>query len=202
VKRERPLPIRFLAWVSIILGGVGLVAAITLQALCWSWGGSLAVIVPLGSDETSSMRTHLGGFVIFENILPGAALLLTALTFLTGLGLLSMRPWARRGAQATASAVLAVLVMAALYEFAVLLPAMEEWREQSARRGQGQLSPFAADVQCAVIALLVGGLVFFVHAVVTLAVLRSPVVIEAFRKPTREDGKEAACPHNYSTATS
>ena len=52
------------------------------------------------------------------------------------------------------------------------------------------------------IALLIGGLVFFVHAVATLVVLRSPPVVEAFgRRPVSQE-QEAACPHNYSTATS
>jgi hypothetical protein len=185
---------------------MGLVGAIALQAVSFSWGSSSCVLLPLGPAATNYMRLHLSGFVTFEVLLPGMALLLTALILLTGLGLLSMRGWARWGAQVTAIAVLLVLVAAAIYEFAVLLPAMEELRETLARGTApsplAATSRWVAEVQSVAIAQLVGGLVFFVHAVVTLVVLRSPVVIEAFRKPTREEGKEAACPHNYSTATS
>jgi hypothetical protein len=85
-----------------------------------------------------------------------------------------------------AAAVLVALVGAAIYEFVVVLPAIERWRDRHHRQFGAQ--PFvvsgrfeAVEVHWVAPLLLIGGLVFFILAVATLVVLRAPAVVEAFR---------------------
>jgi hypothetical protein len=180
------MPVLVLALSSLVLGGLGLAGAGVMLAVCWTYdsAGSPGVVVPLLPSAAEYCRAFVPGFRALEILLPAAALLGAALVLGSGLALFSLRRWARVAAVATAAAVLAGCIVTALYEFAVLLPAVETWREDSFRRNPGPRQ-FVADVVPAgprwvALLLLLGGLVYFVHAVATLVVLHVPAVAEGF----------------------
>jgi hypothetical protein len=208
VKRERPLPVLVLALAGLALGGLGVVGAGAVQLVCSTFGspGSAGVVVPLTPAAADYCRDHVGGFRAYEAFLPAAGLLVSVLVAATGLALLSLRRWTRTAAAATAAVILVAMIAAALYEFAVLVPAVETWREEGARRNLARPdSPDAVppELQWVAVLLLLGGLVFFVHAVATLMVLCAPAVAEAFvRGRPAGTGGEAPCPRDCSTATS
>jgi hypothetical protein len=207
VKRERPVAVGTLAIVSLLLGGLGLATGLAVQTFCLWLGGPDApcAVVPPAPATAAQCRANVFGFAQVEILIRGLVVILPVLVLVAGLGLRAMRPWAPTLALAVGALTLVVLVTIALYEFTVILPAIEDWRDVAARRTDRseQMASVAAEVQWVSLSLLIGGLVFFVHALATLVVLRSPAVVDAFRRPrslTRE--QEAACPQNYSTATS
>jgi hypothetical protein len=192
------MPVLVLALSSLVLGGLGLAGAGVAQAVCWAFDspGSPGVIVPLLPSAAEHCRAFVPGFRALEVLLPSAALLGASLVLGSGLALFSMRRWARVAAIATAAAILAVLFVTALYEFAVLLPAVETWREDSFRRNPGPRQ-FVVDVvptgpRSVALLLLLGGLVYFVHAVATLVVLHAPAVAEAFAPGRPADKRREA----------
>ena len=209
VKRERPVPVLVLALAALMLGGLGLAGA--GAALSVSWGssgpGSPCLVVPLAPAVAEHCRAFVPGFRTLEVLLPGTALVLALLVLASGLALLGMHAVARTAAIATAATVILLLAATALYEFTVLLPAVDTWREEGLRRKAAlsrQVSESVpAEAQWVSLLLLIGGLIFFVHAVATLAVLYAPAVAEAFA-PGRQasKGEEVPCPHDCSTATS
>ncbi len=205
--RERPLAIAVLARAGLVLGGIGLLAGGTVLALCLSFStpASSCLIVPLSPSVAFYCRAHVFAFEPFELVLPSLALLLPGLVLAVSLGLRLMRPWAPSAALVVAALTLFAFAATLLYEFAVLMPAVEQWRSGTmARSAPGHYNvPVPAEGQWVAILLLIGALVFFVHALVTLVVLRSPAVGEAFAdRPPASEGEKASCPHNCSTATS
>ena len=208
VKRERPVPVLVLALTGLLLGGLGLAGAGAALSVCWASGGagSPALTVPLAPAAAEHCRAFVPGFRALETLLPATALVLAVLVLASGLVLLGMHAAARTAAIATAATVLLVLTATALYVYAVLLPAVETWREEGFRRNviSRQVSDSVpAEAQWVSLLLLIGGLIFFVHAVATLAVLYAPAVAEAFASSRRASkGEEVPCPHDCSTATS
>jgi hypothetical protein len=186
VKRERPAPVLVLALGSLLLGGLGIIGAATAQVACWPLGGpgSPAAVVPLAPAAAQHLRDALPGFRAFEALLPGADLLLAALILGTGLVLFGGRGWSRRAALLVAAAVLLVQVVTMLYQFVVVLPGIEEWRERTSRSAPHPAPPEAGppELRWVALLLLIGGLIFFVHAVATLAVLQAPTVAESFAR--------------------
>lgn len=189
MKRERPAPVFVLALASLLLGGLGAVGAGAAQAVwaAFDIGGpsSPGAVVPLAPETAEHLRRNLPGFRAFEALLPGTDLLLAALVLTAGLALLGMRPWARTAAIVTAGAVLLVQFVTTIYEFAVVLPGVERWREAGGTRYRHESSSpdlVPAELRWVALLLLVGGLAFFVHAVATLVVLYAPPIAEAFRR--------------------
>jgi hypothetical protein len=191
VKRECPAPVFVLALASLVLGGFGLVGAAIPTVVCWAFGGpgSPGVVVPLTPAAAAHLRGDLLGFRAFELLLPGTEILLAALVFATGLGLLGMRRPARKAAIVTAAVVLGVQLLTALYQFGVVLPAIGSWREAVSRNvhrpGGYDFAP--VELRWVALLLLIGGLTFFLHALATLAVLYAPTVAEAFERGKRAE---------------
>jgi hypothetical protein len=191
VKRERPAPVFVVALAGLLLGGAGAAGAVVVQMACWALGGpsSPGAVVPAAPDTAEYLRNNLPGFRSFEALLPATALLLAVLVLAAGLALLGMRGWARAAAMGTAGAVLLVQLATLIYEFAVVLPGIERWREDGAARGHHYQTPspdlVPAELQWVALALLIGGLAFFVHAVATLVVLHAPAVAAAFARGGR-----------------
>jgi hypothetical protein len=188
VKRERPVPVVVLALTSLLLGGVGLLAAAAVQAVCWVSDETFAggVIVPMSPALAMQLRLGLPGFFVFEMILPGLALCLAALVMASGLVLLSGGRWARSAAMTAAGVVLLALVLVAAYESVVVLPGIEHWREVGWQQNNRLEVEFTGPLWVAPL-LLIGGLIYFVHAVATLVVLRAPAVAEAYRRGSNDE---------------
>jgi hypothetical protein len=189
MKRERPVPLVVLALASLLLGGLGLIAAGAAQVACIGVGGpgSPGLVVPLRATVAGSMRRAIPGFLGFEVTAPGSALVLSALTMATGLILLFGGRWARPAAMAASGVILFALSVAAVYEFVVVLPQIEEHREKGFMRNLPDPDRGVPDLYWVAPLLLIWGLVLFVHAVAMLVVLQAPVVAEAFRRGS-EDG--------------
>jgi hypothetical protein len=207
LKRERPVAVLALALSGVLVGGLGLAGAAAVLAIGRTFAGpeAPAVIVPLAPAAAYHCRVVVPGFRALEVLLPAGALLGSALVLASGLALLSLRRGARAVARVTAAAVLGVLLVTALYEFAVLLPAVESWREEGFRHNLAPRPPVSdlmpAELQWVALLPLLGGLLFFVHAVATLVVLSAPAIAEAFAPRPADKGGEAPCPRDCSTAT-
>jgi hypothetical protein len=189
VKRERPAVVVVLAVSGVLVGGLGLFGAAAAEAACVGFAGSTAasLVVPLKPAAAEHLRGFVPGFRAFEALLPLTALLLAALVLATGLGLLTGRRLARRAALLAAGAVLTVGVAAAFYEVVMVVPGIDNWHASASPRRFGQVEPPPApdpEIYWVALLLLVGGLIFVLHAVATLVVLTSPAVAEAFgREP-------------------
>jgi hypothetical protein len=184
VKRDRPAAVVVLALSGVLVGGLGLLGAAGVVVVCFGLSVSTAAgfVVPLSPAGAEQLRTALPGFRAFEALLPLTALLLAALVLATGFGLLTGRRPARRAALLTAGAVLVVGLAASLYEVVVVVPGIDNWHSAASVRRGGHDAPPATDPEIYWVALLlvVGGLIFALHAVATLVVLTSPAVAEAF----------------------
>jgi hypothetical protein len=203
VKPERPAPVLVLALASLACGALGLIGAGVAQVICWPLGslGSPAAVVPLESATAQNLRETLPGFRAYEVVVPGAATVLAALVLVTGLALLSMRRWARAAAVVVAGAVLLAQLAMTLYGLAVVVPGAEDWRQRAGRHPERPAPPDFphADLSWVGLLLLIGGLIFFVHAVATIVVLHAPAVAEAFARGRRAEapaeGNDHASPH-------
>jgi hypothetical protein len=181
-----------LASAGALLGGLGLIGAGGVQLVCWSVAGpgSPGAVVPMTPATAEHVRTSLPAFRAFETLVPATAPLLAALVLGSGLALLSGRPWARTAAVVVAGAVLLTQLVAALYESIVVLPGIERWRDVGVRPNVPQRPPAVyapPELRWVPLVLLIGGLVYFVHAVATLVVLHAPVVADFFRRGDRAE---------------
>jgi hypothetical protein len=186
VKRERPVAVVVLALSGVLVGGLGLLGAAGAEAVCVGFAGSTAAgfVVPLKPAAAEHLRTLLPGFRTFEALLPLTALLLAAVVLATGLGLLTGRRLARRAALLAAGAALVTGFVVTLYDVVIVVPGIDHWHHTDfPRRFFGQDVPPPApdpEIYWVALLLLVGGLIFALHAVATFVVLTSPAVAEAF----------------------
>jgi hypothetical protein len=187
VKRRRPAAVVVLALSGVLVGGLGLLGAAGAVVVCYGLSVSTAAgfVVPLNPAAAEHLRTALPGFRAFEVLLPLAAVLLAALVLTAGFALLTGRRLARRAALLTAGAVLVIGLAATVYEVVVVVPGVDTWHSTASSRRFGQDAPPPApdpEIYWVALLLVVGGLVFALHAVATLVVLTSPAVAEAFRR--------------------
>jgi hypothetical protein len=194
VKRERPTLVLVLARSGVLLGLLGLVGAGAVAAACVVFEGpaSSGLVVPLNPAGAEQLRFVLPGFRAFEMLVPIAGLVLASLVLAAGIGLLSGRRIARTAALTAAGAVLVTEFVILLYELTVVLPGIDHWNKGDFPRKAPDVAPPFGDLKMYWVALLllIGGLIFFLHAVVTLVVLNAPAVADTFR---REPGSED-CP--------
>ncbi len=185
MKQERPAPVLVVAVLGVLVGGLAM--AVGGGAACLAAGGWPEPIVALpvkgkAEDSVLFLRTSVAAYGAYEVARPAALALLGAALIGAGAALLRSGRRARRAALVLAGLCVAFNVGTFLYEIGYVLPALEDWRSSAQRGYNGNVSQISY-LWLMPVALLTVALVVTLHGVITLLVLQSPAVADAFAEP-------------------
>jgi hypothetical protein len=189
---ERPTSVLVIAILNMVLGGLG-----SLLILCGL--ASMAInpyVQQMAAKGNSGMPMQPQPppeLVAFQAVGMVVSLILTGGALATGIGLLKMRPWARRWAIALSVLAIALVVAGPILNATVLAEpnrryteSMEEWSRQLMRGRSVDLKPFVLIGQVVTYGI---GALELAYAVTVLVILLRPKTAATFAAGHRTAGK-------------
>ncbi|HEV2950375.1 MAG TPA: hypothetical protein VGX70_23545 [Gemmataceae bacterium] len=185
MKPERPVVVLVFAILNIIFGGLG-----TLGMCCVGimvvFLGAIFSSAP-ASANIPQLPTDV---VVYFVIVIVSHLILSLLLLVSGIGLLNMRAWARRGSIAYGVATIAISMINAPVYVAFVAPQMEKWQhavQEEAQRQQqrqgGRPAPMYQSNQSPManaVSTIGGAIIGTAYAIALLVVMLLPSVRDAF----------------------
>jgi hypothetical protein len=185
-----PAAATVIAVLQLVFGGLGLCAALVnltdlpqqLAAINEKNLQNLppAQRPPSQADLEKIIEKHVPNYQAIQKVSLGASAVLCVLMLLSGLGLLSGRPWGR--ALTIAYAVLSVLytVVSLVFSAVVVIPAMSEAGKDLANQGGPQAQLMAQAIQFGAVFALVIGALFVIYPIIVLVIMLLPSVRVAY----------------------
>jgi hypothetical protein len=210
--QKRPTAVTVIAIINFVLGGLALLnllcGGLALALLAWMAGN---MPVPAGQPnpfkEMEGLFKSIPGFIPTVIAKTSLDLVLAIVLIVAGVGLLRMRRWARTACLIYAAVTILATLGYTVYNFAVVLPAMEKWQADFQAKMQPKGPPGAPAPAAPTgpppafqaftnkVGAVAGALFGMAYAIVLLIVLNLAHVRAAFARagaaPTETD-REAA----------
>jgi hypothetical protein len=185
MKPERPVVVLVFAILNIIFGGLGTLAMCCVGVMV-VFLGAIFSSAP-ASANIPQLPTDV---IVYFVIVIVSHLILSLLLLVSGIGLLNMRAWARRGSIAYGVATIAISIINAPVYVAFVAPQMEKWQhavQEEAQRQQqrqgGRPGPVYQSNQSPManaVSTIGGAIIGTAYAIALLVVMLLPSVRDAF----------------------
>jgi hypothetical protein len=190
--RERPGVVTAAAVLNLIVGGLGL-----LCGLC-GVGANLFTMSVLGNPNSGNpassavadmlkfMESSAPGFQLVEVGKPALVVVLSVLALIAGMGLLNVKGWARTLTFLYAVVTILLHLGYVIYEFALVLPAVQAWEQDFVRRQGALAAQQSGNFAAGGVGVVLGAALFIGHAAVVLVLLLLPAASAAFAGAGRD----------------
>src|SRR5262245_12408802 len=183
---ERPTPVLVIAILNLVLGGIGALATLG-SSLVTASGARLAEALSQVHPVVVGFLPVPGPMLTWTSVGLGAVGFgIYAATVIVAVGLLRLRPWARRGCVAVACLDIAYQLVSLYFLFVVLNPYGEDYGRQLEQWHRSQGMEVSVTVSPTVGLALWFSLaaIWVAYDLVQIVVLRRPHVRAAFERPS------------------
>lgn len=157
MRRERPVAVLVVAILNLVFGGVTMVFTLCGCAMLVAIPQFEQAFAQSGADSAFDVYREIPGFWTYVIVYQVVTLLMTPVLLAAGIGLFGMRPWARWANIVYAVFAILLAVVVAILDFAVFIPAVQEWNRQNGVNPADAfftlLSSFAGDIYTFLLAL-------------------------------------------------